>query len=212
MEALHQDLIPYVMDGMIHHPLLVQLLPEDASYINQLYLQKLEKLKLAKASKDWDRYITLHERPYRLNALLIAIDSGLSDRPSDYWELVGQVWRESENIFENPTAWEKLWGSTIDGRHACMSTKDLQIFNSLPKQLVVWRGASNKNGIAGLSWTLNENKAAWYARRFRTDPNVPVVAKGLLLKRDILAYFGERHESEIVSRRVSVVSVVEIGR
>jgi hypothetical protein len=166
----------------------------------------------AKAAGDWSKYVILHERPYRIDALLTAIDSGLSDEPSYYWEMVGNVWRGSENIYENLDPWQRLWGSRIEGRHACMSVDDQSIFNSLPEQFEVWRGASYKTGINGLSWTLNENKAAWYARRFRSRPNVPIVAKGTVLKRDVLAYFGERHKSEIISQRVSIVSMTEIGR
>lgn len=211
MEALHENLIPYVSDGMIHHPLVIQLVPEDASYINQLYHQKLDKLKKAEAEGDWSKYIILHERPYRLGALRAAIDSGLSEEPSEYWELVGDVWRDSENIYENLAEWQQLWRSPIDGRQACMSSEDLHIFNSLPKQLEVWRGASYKSGITGLSWTLNENKAVWYATRFHSKPHVPLVAKGFVLKRDVLAYFGQRHESEIISMQVSVISVTEVG-
>jgi hypothetical protein len=211
MEALHADLIPYVADGMIRHPLVVQLFPADVSFINQLYRQKLDKLAKAEAEGDWSQYITLHERPYHLGALCAAINMGLSDEPSYYWELVGDVWRGSENIYQNLSEWKKLWASAIDDRQACMSSNDLHIFYSLPKQLEVWRGVSYKSGVTGLSWTLNPGKAAWYAKRYRSEPHVPFLAKGLVNKRDVLAYFGERDESEIISLRVSVISVTEMG-
>ena len=98
----------------------------------------------------------------------------------------------------------------IEDRQACMSAEDLRIFNSLPEQIQVWRGTSYKRGINGLSWTLDEQKAAHFARRFNLNSRAPLVAKGRAKKANVLAYFGERDEREIVSMQISIISVTDI--
>lgn len=207
---LHSDLIPHAVDGMIHHPLLIQLLPADFTYINRLYSQKLEKLEQAEADCDWSKYVTLHEKPYRLNALIAATGKGLGDSPDEFWTLLSSVWRGSENIYQYQAEWRLLWRSPIEGRQACMSAEEAETFRSLPKQIEVWRGANYKNSIAGLSWTLNPRKAAWYARRFCSNHRSPFVARGYVSKRDVFAYFGGRDGNEIVTTQVSVISVCAV--
>ncbi len=83
---------------------------------------------------------------------------------------------------------------------------DTSTFDALPEQIEVWRGTGHKRYIDGLSWTLDQEKAIWFARRFCARPRVPLVAKGIVKKEDVFAYFGERNESEIVSMRVSIIS------
>ena len=77
MEKLHSDLIPYSVDQMVHHPLVIGL-AHDASYMNQRYRQKKGLLAKAEADGDWGQYIFLHERPYRIGALEYAAENGLS--------------------------------------------------------------------------------------------------------------------------------------
>ena len=89
-----------------------------------------------------------------------------------------------------------------------MSAKDLLIFESLPEKVEAWRGTNHKRGLNGLSWTLDQEKAVWFARRFAWEPSL--LAKALVDKGDVVAYFGERNEREIVSLRVSIISVTDI--
>ena len=211
MEALHADLIPHVRNGLVHHKLVVASLTEDASYINQTYRNKLQGVKKAETDADWGLYVDLHERPYRLRALLSATKKGLKDKPSEFWALVGRVWQDSENIHQSLSKWRGLWGTPIEGRRACMSAEDLCIFDSLPEQFEVWRGTDDKRGVDGLSWTLDQEKAVWFAQRFDFKSCVRLIANGVAKKGDVLAYFGERNEREIVSMRVSIISVTEMS-
>jgi hypothetical protein len=92
-----------------------------------------------------------------------------------------------------------------------MSEEDKRFFDSLPERIEVWRGTSYRRSIGGLSWTLDHEKAAWFARRFCAGSRVPLIAKGTVPKGDVLAYFGERSEQEIVSMRVSIISITQIA-
>ena len=210
MEELHSDLIPYSDDNIVHHPLIVASLLRDASHINKVYREKKELVAKAEADGDWDLYVFLHEKPYRLDALERAARKGLSHKPSEFWRLVGEVWQDSENIHQNLDKWKRLWAKPIENRAACMSAEDRLIFESLPDEVEVWRGTNHKRGIGGLSWTLEQGKADLFAQRF-SNPLPALVTKGLTSKCDIVAYFGERKEREIVSLRVSIISVTNIN-
>jgi hypothetical protein len=212
METLHTDLVPHAFNGMVHHPLVIASLTRDASSINRTYREKLDSVRKAEADGDWSTYVFLHERPYRLDALLSATKRGLKKKPPEFWALVGHVWQDSENVHHNLSKWKRLWDTAIEGRKACMSAEDIRIFDSLPEQTGVWRGTNYKRSVNGLSWTLDPEKAVWFAQRLCSKSRVPLIAKGLAKKGDVLAYFGGRNEREIISTRVSIISIIEMSR
>ena len=49
----------------------------------------------------------------------------------------------------------------------------------------------------GISWTLSEKMATWFATRFKAEGE-PRIAEGQCEKSSILAYFDGRDEKEIV--------------
>jgi hypothetical protein len=210
METLHPNLTRYAYDGRVHHRLVVASLTKDASHINRIYRYKIDAVAKARANGDWEVYVFLHEKPYRLDALLRAAKNGLKKKPSEFWALLGRVWRDTENDHQHPVKWRRLWAETIEGRQACMSDEDLRIFDGLPEPIEVWRGTSRKRDLPGLSWTLDREKAVWFARRFCSESRVPLLANGIVEKDNVLAYFGGRDEFEIVSIKVSISSVTTL--
>ncbi len=211
METLHPDLVRYVQNGTVHHRLVIGPVTSDPSHINQIFRYKKDTVAKAKAKRDWSTYVFRHERPYRLPALIAAAKKGLKEKPFEFWALVGRVWRDSENIHQHLKDWKQLWETAIEGRRACMSDEDIRIFDSLPEQIEVWRGTSHKRGVAGLSWTLDREKAVWFAQRFCSESRVPLLAKGTVEKDDVLTYLGERDEREIISMKVSIISVTKLS-
>ena len=212
METLDKKLIRYAFDGTVHHRFVVARLTRDASVINRTYRHKVVAVARAKANRDWSLFVSLHAKPYRLDALVVATKHGLKDKPSEYWDLLGRVWIGTENARQHPIKWRRLWSETVEGRRACMSEEDARIFDSLPEQTEVWRGTSHKRGVAGLAWTLDREKAIWFAQRFCTESRVPLLVAGMVEKRNVLAYFDKRGEHEIVSMKVAAVSVTQLNQ
>jgi hypothetical protein len=61
-----------------------------------------------------------------------------------------------------------------------------------------------------MSWTLDLKKARWFATRlYQPDP---IVLQATILKPDVLAYFDERKERELVVRpgRVRALRTIEV--
>lgn len=78
-----------------------------------------------------------------------------------------------------------------------MEKEELDIYSRLDEVVTVYRGVTsyNKNNIKTLSWTLDKEKAKWFAHRFDEEGKV-YVAK--INKEDILAYCDRRNEKEII--------------
>jgi hypothetical protein len=203
-EDLHPDLAPHLCDGslglMLHHPLMIQVIyfPQENARINEHYRFKVEQLAEAEAKGDWSTYVFIHERPYRMEALMDATGKGLIDDPKAYWDLVGSVWVDSENIFESFSEWCELWGENSKDRVHAMNEDEREAFAALPDTITVYRGVSREDAIDGLSWTTDKQKALWFARRLNTKESTPMLAKGKVSKQDVLAHFLGRNESEVV--------------
>ena len=78
-----------------------------------------------------------------------------------------------------------------------MQENDKEEFNKLPNEITVYRGLTtfNSDNIKALSWTLDENKAKWFATRFSQNGKV---YKANINKKDVFAYINLRNEKEII--------------
>jgi hypothetical protein len=209
-EELDPELRPYVrywprppFGKVLDHPLLrVNDLDayfkdgrSNAELFNRRYRDKRAQLTAAIESRNWHSYVFLHERPYRLQAILDTIhDYEIAER--DLWPLVAEVWRDNENIHQCLAKWRKLWSLSSPCRKLVMSNYERRKLAQLPAILTIWRGVSRRKAVHGLSWTLDRKKAEWFARQ--RSRGAGLLVHGRVRKRDVLAYFSRRNEREIV--------------
>jgi hypothetical protein len=200
---LHEDLVPYVVEdggplgSSLHHPLLIDIMytPKLNAVLNKMYEQKLAAIAEAERDGNWHRYVFMHERPYRLDAFEDAIEE-MDD--SKYWDLLSDIWIDSENIWQNESTWVELLQSDRSGREEMMSDDERARFDALPDTFTVHRGFAYDGRDRALSWSLSETRAEWFAGRFAKDDNEPRVATGTVSKADALAFLGARNEDEII--------------
>ena len=76
-----------------------------------------------------------------------------------------------------------------------MDAKEKKKFKSLPEEVMIYRGGHKKNNSKALSWTVDYNQALWFAKRF---DNNGYVLQATIKKDDIIAYFDERNEKELI--------------
>ena len=76
-----------------------------------------------------------------------------------------------------------------------MNEDELDIYNKLDNEVKVYRGTKNKDDFKAMSWTLDYDKAEWFANRFGTDG---YILEATINKNDIVAFFDVRGESEVV--------------
>jgi hypothetical protein len=144
-------------------------------------------------------------------------------------------WRHSE-IGERPysrvlaMSWTRprmgslrSWGFRLSDlrnmfRHAAseylMDPEDFSVFKDLPQQIVAYRGCSGgtiDKVRLGMSWTLNIEKAFWFAKRC-PEWGAPICLEATINKKNVFAYFDSRNEREIVvyPGRVSKVKAVAL--
>lgn len=227
-EELCPELATYcfMIDGLgpcIKHPLYFSVphMPQLNGMANRGLATKKKMLAKYRAAKEWGGFLAAHEKPYRFEALEEIAGELTRDQ---FWELFADVYIGCENWYE-PVNRELIEGWLEDFynasrgalrrqsiRQAAMEKGEHKAYRKLPNKLRVFRGFSRDGGERGYSWSLNSQKAAWFAGRLAEHDNkagYAYVAWGWCLKGDALGYFTRRSEDEIFCdwRNVKVSSV-----
>lgn len=211
-ERLHPDLEKYLItdrDGVrLNHP-LVQFLrfdPDDVGLLNRSYQKKCKDLAHAFDQEDWYTFIILHERPYRLDAFM-QIAHEMPYRK--FWALLSMVWMDAHILWRNEAIWRELWNEDRPCKQYAMNATERKAFKRLPDEITVYRGIGDGNTINGMSWTLDRDKAIWFAR---SNAEPPVLLTGRAMKSDAHALLLGRKEKEIVLERCEVIATERLAQ
>lgn len=204
-EPLHPDLVDHIQPGRIpgtlvlHHPWIIMIAYGEVRNrsANEQYAHKKLKVEEALRDRNWHRFLILHERPYRLDALL-QIRAYLDER--EYWKNVRWLWTDCENVHEQNEEWRDVWGRAYRVRDLVMNPRELRLYRETPAMLTIYRGFSAPGTELGLSWTTDYNRACWFARRWASHrpDGKPKVATAVCPREEILARLLDRNESEVV--------------
>jgi len=207
MHTTKEELLPELKGAIqgdnIRHP-LVYSHATPCAYNNFLLLQKKQIVEEAEKNGDWVEFVFTHERPYRVDAIK-QIQSKMDDET--YWQILAEVYTDSENLRQNQGSIRQLLTAKRPQREAMMHDEEKAIVQGLPDSVTVYRGYGFTNS-KGWSWTLEKEKAVWFAERFACLGGVPRVATGKVSKKDIIAYFDGREEKEIVCDPKTILEIV----
>lgn len=135
-------------------------------------------------------------KPYRLFFVKLAAPF-LST--NEFSALFADAWIGSEAPNMDPNVSKKELVRMFKNAEptALMTEEELTVLRSLDDPVTVYRGVTpyNENDLLALSWTLNRDKAEWFAKRFHEDGRV---YEAEISKEHILAYFSRRGEEETV--------------
>jgi hypothetical protein len=165
------------------------------------YLQhKLETINNAIEEHDWSRAIFMHERPWRCDVLLQVLLSGICLINDDTADLVLDVWVDTESPHQSRETWLRIFG-LVSTRllNAQLDDKERKERDELPDKLTVYRGTCMdeiRSGNWGFAWTLDRDKAEWFATRFEQDD--PVLITTTVNKSDVTGVLHRRGEAEII--------------
>lgn len=208
-EELHDDLKPWIVQGgpfgpMLKHPLVQEFLLDlsRCARVNLAYTMKREAVADAERKGQWHRWVFLRERPYRP---MVLYDLMGRLRGEEYWELVGEVWVDSENQWEYADEWYEMLTADPEGREF-MSDEDVRcVFTLTPEkgglapETAIYRGFAHDDALNGFSWTLDRARAKWFARRSAwRDGDTPRVATATVRREHVIAYITSRDEQELV--------------
>jgi hypothetical protein len=221
-EDLHPDLVPHVSERgtfmVLSHPLVLYVMytPALNKIINRSYAVKKAAVEDAIKSETWNTYVFLHERPYRFDALQEVMNLAgwwdLYDEP-ELWKLIGSVWTDSENIWQQLEQWREIWqiDCSPSSRAHAMDEDEQATLAALPETFTVWRGATHKGVADGLSWTPDKAKAIWFARRYAHPVEHPShLAEGTVSKSDVLACFSRENETVILPEFIRDIKVTRL--
>lgn len=187
---------------VLRHP-LVYSVPHGPFFnkmVNARYRFMLERSRKMLAEGLYGEYVALHERPHRLDALLRVAEK-MSD--AEYWECLGWVYTDSENITQNRAEWRRALLSKRPDRYNLMCGEDRTTLAGLPDRVTAYRGFAGADQAAqGFSWTTERDRAVWFARRARCLNErrgmTSKVATVTVARTELIAYFGGRGESEVL--------------
>ncbi len=79
---------------------------------------------------------------------------------------------------------------------AAMSKKNRLLYENLPENFTVYRGYNSESAVRGFSWTINREKAEWFARR--SGEKNSFIASLQISKNDVLLLLDDRNEQEVI--------------
>lgn len=195
-EPLDPELELWLVDTpfgrMLKHPLVYGLLPING-YANKQLAHKKTALAKALLDTDWHSVVFLHERPYRMQALVDHVTGRDEDGyprmvTPEHAELAADVWVDSENIGETMEDWRFLF---LSGEVEWIGNpEERAAFDALPDPIPAWRGGA----VGDWSWTTDIKTAEFFSRR----SGLPV-RHALIPKADVFGYLTRRGESELLA-------------
>lgn len=161
----------------------------------------------AKRRGDWDQYLSMQGHHECLMAFVRIADEIASD--ADYWRLLSETWSRNEAPGTDAALWRALLTADRPGREAMMTTGERAALDAMPDLLTVYRGAGHPDYADGFAWTLDRDKAVFFAnyaeRAFGRSTSGggfvggdPVLSIGEMRRDAVLAYLAEREESEVL--------------
>lgn len=217
-EPLDEELEPYLdetgfLGTSLKHPLVcvVPFIPQLAYRANDQLARKKVALERAVKEQDWHTVIWLHERPWRVQAF-----AGISERLTnpEYWDVLGEVYVDTENFWQESRRWASLLRSRRPARDRFMTKDEREELAKLPDTLTVYRGYHGRAKKLSWAWTLDHDRAVWFAQRLAgVHGRPPTVATATVARDGVLALLTRRGEDEIVvaPSRVAVTKTEEVG-
>src|SRR5262249_14204081 len=139
---------------------------------NSFYDLKCARVAEAIHRREWEQFVWLYTRPYRIDALYELLHNHKLDLDR-LWPLVASVWRDSENIRQSSVEWREIWSYPTRRRKLVMSIPERDRLRKLPDKIRIWRGFSHDDAARGFSWTLDRDTACFFSSRFAHGDSAP---------------------------------------
>lgn len=174
---------------------------EDEARYND-YIRNFTK-KCIQACEDIESLLALIRKSYLLTYLLYMVRGKIVSTKEAGNLLAGQ-WDVIENLSNDvnvPKGTVLRWIMAAD-KDKLMDESELHKYNALPNTVTVYRGCRTVKADRGMSWTLSEEKARWFADRCALlssgTGQGAMVYRAKIKKEDIVGYLDGRGEQEVI--------------
>lgn len=161
---------------------------------------------MQKGTIDWDRMFALNAE--NLGELLRTHYDIMPH--SIYWKIVAYCYTSSSLAHTDKSTILKYLNDTRPEKENLMNEEEREFFNNLPDEVTIYRGCTKKEIKSGkfrMSWTLDRKIAEFFAYDYinftfenssKKDKSMYDVVEKTVNKKDLLCYFGDRNESEVL--------------
>lgn len=188
--------------GLLSHPLISSVFnmsPKSGQIIvvteenkAQAFKERLEHLATLKTMGHIWIFV---QKPYKLDLIFFARDVLTTD---EFTGLLRDGWMATEFPHQSGVRRMLSLFKRAD-KSKLMNKEEKEFYDSLPKIVTIYRGLQGaKSPVRGISWTLDFEKAKWFASRWKTVVRPGNVVTAMIHKDHIFAYFQDRNESEII--------------
>jgi hypothetical protein len=211
------------LDQVIPESFKKAILPKglDAKTFGDAYVQKInfKQVQLDEAIKqqNWDKVFMLIEKPFRLNWLEENVNLFQNERA--YYSFLKDAYMMTEfpmNGFYNYRDLLDLFYAKDDPK-LMMDVYENTMLQKLSNEIEIWRGIKVDDEIdmenIGLSFTLDKEKAIWFAERFAKEGfDKSILIKAVIKKKHIIAIFLDRFEDEIIvnPEDIKIKEIIEL--
>lgn len=122
-----------------------------------------------------------------------------------YWLALRDCYSVCDNTYQFRYIIKDAFGRKESHREKLMSKEEINYLEKLPDSFPIYRGMTveeYESGDFGVSWSLKESVARFfieqYMRNFDTQDLPKTIHQLTIKKDDVIAYFGERKEFEII--------------
>lgn len=163
----------------------------DEDLYNKPYRVRRELAQKYLKEENFDSFVFIHERPFRLEALVEVL---FSIKKEDLFRIVEYVWTDSEDPCVNLEVWKYIFNYCEELGVLEDSKKDL------PEKFTIYRGTRAGIDDIGISWTLDASVAKMFSERFYTKRTnkQPIVKVKEVKKEDIFLFTDARGEKEVI--------------
>ncbi len=188
--------------GIVYHPFFHSTAVPYKEEIIDIFNDKdkfqnyvIELKEHIKKEKDVYRIMFLLNKPYRMYFLYL-IQNYLDKQT--FATLLKECYTETEfpNHDANVSVSEIKDMFIKADKNLLMDKDEIKIFNKLENELTIYRGFYSNKYYDALSWTLDIDKAHFFATRFSNDTGS--IYQANIKKDNIYAYFDCRNEKEII--------------
>jgi len=123
-----------------------------------------------------------------------------------YWYALKMAYMGSDNLYQYREYLKNLFLEDEPFREQLMSLDEKKYFDKLPSKFIIYRGMTveeEEYGEYGISWTLDKKIAEFFAQDYRrnidTNHLPKTVVSMMVSKSDIIAYFNDRDEKEVIA-------------
>lgn len=175
-EPLCDELAIHVTDNgkfiSLMHPLISTPYIESMNAIYNMGLKhKRELIQQSIKDEDWEEFVFLHERPYRIDAIFELMNK-MGVEFKALASVVLSAYSDSENISADSKSWCYLLTTAAQYKKE-MNDRDIADMSEISalwgKTVTLYHGGEVPIEGARWCWTLDLEKARWFADRFERE-------------------------------------------